>query len=176
MVHSHFPAGIFRPNTNTIHSTHSLLLCLSSIFFRPEFSGRKIKSNENTIHIHCCCVLSCIYILARTFRPEYSVQYKYNIHVLSIRTFRPEYSVQYKYNTQWLFTLTFRPEVSGRKIKSNTNTIHIYCCCVLSLIYISAGIFQPEYSVQYKYNTFIVVVFVLYLFSGRNISVLHILC
>ena len=120
------------------------------------FSGRNIPSNTNTIHVYCCCV--CV---VSTFRPEYSVKYKYNILLLSIVTFRPEYSVQYKYNThssslclccinfpagifcpiQIQYTIhihhcclvfILRPEFSGRNIPSNTNTIHIHCSLSLS--------------------------------------------
>ena len=146
-----FPAGIFRPiqiqyifivvvlyqlfgrnipsNTNTICIYCSFLL-----------SGRNIPSNTNTIHIPCCCVVS-------TFRPEHSVQYKYNTHWLFLMCcihfpagiFRP-------IQIQYTFFVVVLHQLSGRNIPSNTNTIHILRCCV-------ASTFRPEYSVQYKYNT-----------------------
>ena len=100
------------------------------------FSGRNIPSNTNTIHIYCCVVLA--------FRPEYSVQYKYNTHWLFNLTFRPEYSVQYKYNTHFLFTLTFRPEYSVQ-YKYNTHWLLLCLCC----INFPAGIFRP---IQIQYT------------------------
>jgi len=227
-----FPAGIFRSiqiqytiivvvialflfsgrnipsNTNTIHIDYSIL-----------FSGRNIPSNTNTIHIYCCvCVVF-------TFRPEFSVKYKYNKHLLLCCISFPAgifRSIQIQYTiivviALFLFSgrnipsntntihidccvcvaFTFRPEFSGWNTPSNTNTIHSYCCLVCV-----ASTFRPEYSVQYKYNThlllccisfpagifrsiqiqytIIVVVIAFFLFSGRNIpsntNTIHIDC
>ena len=182
-VHIYFPLSLsgrnIPSNTNTIHiycccvcvvftlrpeysvqykyNTHSVYtLTFRPEYFRPiqiqytlivvlfvysQFSGRNIPSNTNTIHIYCCCV--CVVF---TFRPEYSVQYKYNTHLLfhsyfPAGIFRP---IQIQY------TFSFPLSLSGRNIPSNTNTIHIDCCfvCVVST-------FRPEYSVQYKCNTYL---------------------
>ena len=132
--------------------------------FRPEncsllLSGRNIPSNTNTIQIHCCCVVS-------TFRPEYFVKYKYNIHLL-VRFHFPTgifRQIQIQYTLIVVYVLY---SLSRRNIPSNTNAIclccnhfpawifrpiqiqyiHIHCCCVCVV-----STFRPEYSVKYKYN------------------------
>ena len=145
-------------NTNTIH-----------IYFPLSLSGRNIPSNTNTIHIYCCCV-SVVF----TFRPEYSVQYKYNTHLLLLclccihfpaGIFRP---IQIQYTLIVVVCVLY--SLSGRNNPSNTNTIHIYCLLSLSGRNFPAGKLSP---IQIQY-TFIVVVscFVFIFrpeFSGRNI-------
>ena len=95
-----FPAGVFRP----IQIQYTFIVVVLY-----QLSGRNIPSNTNTIHIHCCCVVSnfpagifsqiqiqytCIvhsYFPAGIFRPI-QIQYIY-IHcccVCVVSTFRPE--------------------------------------------------------------------------------------
>ena len=77
-----------------------------------EYSGRKIKYNcfncpAGNFRILCKynthILLLCLRFFFSIFRPEFSVEYKYNTHVLFI--FRPEYSVQNKYNTHLLLMM-----------------------------------------------------------------------
>ena len=172
IVHSHFPAGIFRP----IQIQYTLIVVAFVLY---QLSGRNTPSNTNTIHIYCCFV--CV---ASTFRPEYSVQYKCNTHLLLCCISFPAgifRSIQIQYTIIVVVIALFL--FSGRNIPSNTNTIHIYCCVVLA--------FRPEYSVKYKYNTHLLLfclcgiifpagifrsiqiqytfIVVLYKLSGRNI-------
>ena len=159
----HNPAGIFRSNTNTIY----VVIALLHLFY-----GRNIPSNTNTIHIYCCFV--CV---ASTFRPEYSVQYKYNTQLLSLwlhcfyfpaGIFR-QIQIQYTF----IVVLFVLHQLSGRNIPSNTNTIHMSLLCCISF---PAGIFR---SIQIQY-TIIVIVIALLLFSGRNTpsntNTIHIYC
>ena len=119
-------------NTNTMY-----------IYWSLSLSGRNIPPNTNAIHIHCClCVVF-------TFRPEYSVQYKYNTHSLLLccinfpaGIFR-QIQIQYTCIVHSYFPAgIFRPIqiqytiivvvialflFPGRNIPSKTNTIHIDC-------------------------------------------------
>ena len=168
LCYIHIPAGIFRPiqiqYTSTVHFPAGIFrqiqiqyTFIAVVFVLHLFSGRNIPSNTNTIHRCCYCVISisgrnirfntntihifcCCVCIVNVFRPAYSVEYKYNRCLLFMSAFRPEFSVQYKYNTHVLL-------------------LCLYC------INFPAGIFR-RMKIQY---TFIAVVCVLYLFSGRNI-------
>ena len=171
------PAGIFRP----IQIQHTFFVVMLH-----QLSGRNIPSNTNTIQSYCCCVAS-------TFRPEYSVQYKYNTELLLLCCINFPAGIFRPIQIQYTFFVVVLHQLSGRNIPSNTNTIHSYCCCVVIP-------FRPEYSVQYKYNThssllccinfpagifrpiqiqYRVIVVVLHQLSGRNIpsntNTIHIL-
>ena len=101
-----------------------------------------------------------IHFPAGIFR-QIQIQYTFIVvHVLYSFSGR-KYFVQYKYNTRLL--LLCYVHYSDQKIPPNTNTIHIYCCCVCVVFTFPAGIFRP---IQMQ-CTFIVVV--LYQLSGRNI-------
>ena len=124
----------------TQQSNINCVSVLYSTYLTGIHSGRNISSNTNTIHIYCCCV--CLYFIpARIFRP---IQVKYTF-------------------SMWLpLCLVF---ISGRNIPSNFHKYNTHLVLLsLSCIHIPAGIFRP---IQIQY-TFIVVVSVLYLYSGRN--------
>ena len=153
-----FPAGKLSPMQ--IQYTFTVVVSCLVFIFRPELSGRNIPSNTNTIYMYCPFVLSGRNIPSNTntIHNDFSLS-------LSARNFPAgklsPIQIQYTFIVVVSCLLfIFRPEFSGRNIPFNTNTIHI-----------------------------IVVVFVLYLFSGRNFpycvcyvifrpeySVLHILC
>ena len=131
-------AGIFLQYN---HNTHSLFI------FLPEFFGRNIPFNTNTIHIFV--VVSVLHLFSgRNFPAGIYLQYKYNKHSLCLSCI-------------YFSAGIFRPEYS-----SNTNTMHIIllftCLCC---IYSPAGIFR-QIEIQYKC---IVVTFELHLYPGRKI-------
>ena len=116
--------GIFRPEFSgwkKKHDRHNNK-CVLYLYW-TEYSGRNIQDR----HTNTKCVLYLYWM-------EYSGR--------NLNSFRPEYYVKYKYNIHF-FSLLF----SGRNIPSNTNTMHINCCCVCVV-----STFRPEYSVKYKYN------------------------